>query len=381
MIIGGGPAGSAAAYTLARQGRKVCIVDKSEFPRDKLCGGLLTLRSKKLFENIFEMGWDAVIADRARGVNFYFQKRLLNSVRDYQDIAFTHRNEFDEYLIRRAQAAGAVLLLGSALTSIETKQRQVQLANGNTISYKVLIGCDGVYSVVAKALFGKSFDRDKTCFALEMELPQSVINPPIDIPEISFGYINWGYGWIFPKQGTLTVGLAGLYKKNQDIKAAFERYLISKFGYVPDVKMQGHFLPFGKYRKQPGEWNIMLCGDAAGLVDPITGEGIAYAMQSGNLAAKAACKALKYNSPELAYRYYLLDYTKLSHPIAVANLLKLLIFPALANKLFVRVLPQTKSIPNGYFDLLAGEISYDQYARMLLCKLWKRMTEDIRLYK
>jgi flavin-dependent dehydrogenase len=118
----------------------------------------------------------------------------------------------------------------------------------------------------------------------------------------------------------------------------------------------------------------MLCGDAAGLVDPITGEGIAYAMQSGNLAALAAQRALKYNSPELAYRYYMLDYNKMSHPIAVANKLKYLIFPARANKLFVRVLPKTKSLPFAYFDLLAGEIDYDQYAKILRSKLWKRIT-------
>src|SRR5665213_1329008 len=84
-VVGGGPAGSAAAYTLAAAGRSVCLIDKSEFPREKLCGGLITLRSKKTFEAIFGTPWDSNIFNSSREIYFFADGKELASQRADED--------------------------------------------------------------------------------------------------------------------------------------------------------------------------------------------------------------------------------------------------------------------------------------------------------
>ena len=120
VVVGAGPAGASAAKTLASKGVTVtaCIVDKKEFPRDKLCGGLLTLRSKKVFDSVFYTSWDKVIDRKCRGVEFYYKSELLNSVSDYKDVYFTSRRNFDDFLLNLAKNEGTTLLLGHRVKSI-----------------------------------------------------------------------------------------------------------------------------------------------------------------------------------------------------------------------------------------------------------------------
>ncbi len=308
IIVGGGPAGSAASFTLANSGISVCVVDRYTFPRDKLCGGLLTLRSKKIFDEIFGISWDPVIDMVSRGVRFYYKSNLLNSVEDYKDLYFTTRYNFDNYLLRQSEKAGTNLFLGNAVKSINIKDNSIALGNGTLLTYDYLIGADGVNSIVARTLFGKSFDKSTIAYALEIEIPINDKYKRIDDPEIYFGVVRWGYGWVFPKKDTLTTGIGGLHEKNEDIKKEFLDFLKMRFGEVPEVKIKGNYLPFGNYREQPGGNNILLCGDAAGLVDPITGEGIAFAMQSGHFAALSIIDVLKKNTSMTVLDLYIEKY-------------------------------------------------------------------------
>lgn len=84
IVVGGGPAGSSAAYTLAKQGIDVCVIDKAKFPRNKLCGGLLTLRSKKVFEKIFDANWDKTYELKTTGFKVLNKTTLLNKVENYK---------------------------------------------------------------------------------------------------------------------------------------------------------------------------------------------------------------------------------------------------------------------------------------------------------
>jgi len=251
VVVGGGPAGASAAKTLASKGVTACIVDKKEFPRDKLCGGLLTLRSKNVFDSVFHSNWDKVIDRKCRGVEFYYKSELINSVTDYKDVYFISRRNFDDFLLNLAQSEGTTLLLGHRVKSVDEKNKKLLLDNENQIKYKYLIGADGVNSVIARCLFGSSFNKKTIAFGLEIELPYTKHIETILNPEIYFGIVRWGYGWVFPKKNTLTVGLAGLYYKNKHIKKEFADFLSLRFGSMPYEKPKGHFIPFGDYRRIP----------------------------------------------------------------------------------------------------------------------------------
>ena len=397
VIAGGGPAGSAAAFTLASHGFRVCVVDKYSFPRDKLCGGLLTLRAKKIFQQVFHTDWSPAIHRTARGAKFYFQSRLLNSVTDYRDIAFTCRREFDNFLLQLAVQRGATLFEKETVKSIDSAQSLMTLASGKTLAFDFLIGADGVNSTVARHLFGEPFRPETIGFGLELEVSYEnavrspslsplrgeglrvrgekvhtqfpfIENGSVVDPEIYFGLIDWGYGWVFPKRDTLTVGVGGSLRKNPDLMSSFKDFLRQRFGEIPGGKIKGHHIPFGDFRRVPGRDNILLCGDAAGLVEPITGEGIAFAMQSGHFAAEAIRDAAAARKPATALDFYQSRYETIAASFRQANRLRHFLFPRTAQKLFCKILPRTETIPRRHLDLMADEITYAEYGKFLLGK-------------
>lgn len=380
IVIGGGPAGASAAYTAASRGMRVCLVDKSVFPRDKLCGGLLTLKSKRVFTRIFEADWSPVIQAVSRGAEFYFRKQLLNAVSDYKDMYFTCRRDFDNFLVTLAAKAGATLMQGTAAKELQRERCSVILENGLTLAADFIIGADGVNGVTARSIFGRPFDPETIAFGLEMEVPISGKHPSIADPEIYFGLLPWGYGWVFPKRSTLTAGIGGLWKKNQNMRTDFENFLIQRFGEMPKERIKGHYIPFGDFRPTPGTKNILLCGDAAGLVEPITGEGIAFAMQSGFYAAEAVLAARQQHKPETAINLYQQTYERIASTFRCANALRVFLFPMRMQSLFAKVLPHSASIPRRHLDLMADDISYGEYIRFLLSKFGTGAFRGIRRY-
>lgn len=381
IIIGGGPAGSSAAFTLASHGVDVCLIDKAVFPRDKLCGGLLTLRSQKSFTRIFDESWDSIIERRAHGVKFYYKHSLLNSVENYSELFFTRRVKFDDFLLNLAKQKGSVVYQGKTLAAIDLINKTCHLRSGEEITYDYLIGADGVNSVVAKSIFGQSFNKKNIAFALELEVDKTQGIRLVTVPEIYFGIARWGYGWVFPKAHTLTVGIGGLYTHNPDLKENFNTFLNSLFGKVPEGNIKGHYIPFGAYRKTPGLNDVLLAGDAAGLVEPITGEGIAFAMESGYFAALAIVETLNSKQPIKLMQRYMGKYTEITHALDHANKLRYFIFPKLTQNLFVKVLPNTRRLPLKHLDLMADNLHYNEYVRYLVTQILKGVAKRIFFLK
>jgi geranylgeranyl reductase family protein len=368
IVIGGGPSGAAAACTLAKAGVSVCVVDKAVFPRQKLCGGLLSLRSKYLFEAIFEQDWNEAIVCNSSAASFYHRTDLLNRVQDYRNFALTDRLLFDDLLLRLAGKAGAKIVTGNAVSSISLSPPSVQLADGKTLSCKHLIGCDGVYGISAKTLYGAKVNPRKTVFCVELELPLADTTYRTSEPEIYFGHLDWGYSWVFPKGDKLTVGMGGLLCKTKGMTAAFNGFCLDRFGFVPKQKVRGYHLTFRNHKHLLGLDNILLCGDAAGLVDPITGEGIAYAMQSGQLAAQAIIQSLKTQETKRAGKLYKEACRPIVKEIKLAGRLSWLLFPAPAQRLFVKLLPRSSSVAKRYIDLLSGVMTYREFQGFVLGK-------------
>lgn len=290
----------------------------------------------------------------------------LGTSRGAPPIHLAMRRDLDSHLVDRARAAGAEILTGLDLTLDQSSpQRPALTGDGVRLEAPLMIAADGVNSATAHVLFGEAFDRDRIGFALEAEHPGA---DPSRALRIDFGAAEWGYGWQFPKHAGTTVGVGGVMGRNPDLKAAMRRYL-QTLDLPPDARIKGQFLPFGDFRPMPGQGNILLAGDAAGLVDPITGEGIAHALHSGELAAHAVHAALQAGSPDSALPRYRAALRPIHAGLRHANLLRNLMFRLPLRPAFIRSFRHSRTLRDDYLRLLAGETDYGPLMRKMVFRL------------
>ncbi|KPA21513.1 putative oxidoreductase [Shimia sp. SK013] len=376
IVIGAGPAGSAAAAWAAKHGARVALVDKATFPRNKLCGGLFTERSRRYYREIFGQDFDLTQAVTRHDIAFWHEGSELAVIRDIPPLHLTMRLDLDDTLFRHALDAGAVDFSGRSIAQLS--ENSMSFKNGETLTTDILIGADGVNSIVAKHLFGAAFDTETVGFGLEIELSEVTQNPGKNQLRIDFGAASWGYGWSFPKQHSTTIGVGGLRAPNPNMKTHMRHYL-EALGLDPDaVKFKGHHLPFGDFRKTPGRANIVLAGDAAGLVDPITGEGIAFAMKSGQIAAQSALDALAAGAPETTLTRHKMGLRDMHKNLRIACTLRRIIFAPRWQKTFTETFRRSKTVRVMYMRLLAGELEYPQLARAVLARLPRYVVNAFR---
>lgn len=376
IVIGAGPAGSAAAFTAAKAGLRTALIDKASFPRSKLCGGLFTERSRTYYNAIFGRDIDREMFRSFDTISFWHAGRELAQLDDIPPLHLTMRIDLDSHLFDMAITQGAEDFSGVAVQSIDGAC--VRLRDGRTLTAKVLIGADGVNSVVTRALFGEAFNKETIGFGLEIEVDKSQVDPATQPLRIDFGAAVWGYGWSFPKRKTTTIGVGGLHSPNPDMKSHMADYLAG-FGIEPAaVKVKGHYLPFGDFRKVPGRGAVLLAGDAAGLVDPITGEGIAFAMKSGQFAALAAVEALAVGQPDTALRRYRTSLKEMHRGLRIAGRLRYIIFSPRWQGAFTKTFRRSGTVRMQYMRLLAGEVEYGELARSVLTRLPKFILNGLR---
>ncbi|WP_270727354.1 geranylgeranyl reductase family protein [Shimia sp. Alg240-R146] len=376
IVIGAGPAGSAAATWAAKHGARVALVDKATFPRNKLCGGLFTERSRSHYREIFGQDFDLSKSVTRHDIAFWQAGAELAVLRDIPPLHLTMRLDLDDTLFRHALDAGAVDFSGRPIAQIS--DNAVTFKDGNALSAPILIGTDGVNSIVAKHLFGAAFNTETIGFGLEIEVPEATQNPNENQLRIDFSALTWGYGWSFPKQQCTTVGVGGLRAPNPDIKVQMRHY-IETLGLDPDaIKFKGHHLPFGDFRKTPGRANIVLAGDAAGLVDPITGEGIAFAMKSGQIAAQAALDALAAGAPETTLARHKMGLRDMHKNLRIARTLRRIIFAPRWQRTFTETFRRSETVRAMYMRLLAGEMEYPQLARAVAARLPRYVANAFR---
>ena len=369
VVIGGGPAGAAAAYTAARAGLSVALVDKAAFPREKLCGGGLTDRCRTLFHTIYGRAWPDAIVGSSDTFTFAMAGAPLTRMDGYSQLGMTMRRAFDAHMVDLAVAAGARPVLNDGADAVDLAARTVTLKSGRRLGYGHLVGADGVNSLVARALFGRAFDPARIGFGLEVEVPRGDLPAWDDAIEIDFAAAVWGYGWVFPKAASLTIGVGGVHGRNPDMRARLFAYLAQKGLDPARYRVKGQFLPFGDPRPAPGRERVLLAGDAAGFVDPITGEGIGYAMESGAAAARAVAEAVADGAPETAFSRYRRATGPIFRAIRQARGWRLLIFPDRMKPLFSRAFNRAGALRRGYLDIMAGTREYDDLWGLMAAEL------------
>ena len=313
IVIGAGPAGSTAAYLLAKSGFHVLVLDKKKFPRDKLCGGLLTRKTIRLLEKIFQTSTDCLTSNQIishqsfrYGVNIR-DKVCIRGKLEYP-FHFVDRQVYDFFWLNKARKAGAEFRFGDKLISLDPVNNRVMTCNGRRYSASYILGADGAPSRLRRLLTaGGMIEKEKKsgmAAALELVVSQGKEPALPAYPVIYFGHIRWGYAWCFPRKDLRVLGICGLSEKSgKFLKRGIIHFLKTNRVSVDNIcTAKSHALPYGNYLTQPGSGNILLLGDACGLADPLLGEGIYYAHKSGQLAAMAALES--YSNPQNALRIY-----------------------------------------------------------------------------
>jgi len=371
IVLGSGPAGSAAATVAARSGLRVALLDKSAFPRDKLCGGAVSGRCAGYLDTIFGQPVTPDLFRTLTRLRLSYAGEGLGLIKDAPPLHMTMRRDFDAVLHHHAIAAGATVFAPVRVTAIHPEGPRIELADGRVLEAALLIGADGCNSATARALYGRPFDPADVSFALEVELPRH--RGAFRSVEIDLAAAAWGYGWVFPKNGSITVGVGGMHKRNPDMKthmrAYLERYVDADAASTALQGCKGAFLPAGVYRKRPGVGQVLLAGDAAGLVDPVTGEGIAWAMRSGQLAAEACVAALQAGAPRKALGFYGKELAYVQREIDRARMLQKILFFSPKSAATVRSMVRKPAVQRAFLRILSGERDYQDIGRKTLLNL------------
>jgi geranylgeranyl reductase family protein len=267
-IVGGGPAGATAAYPLATAGKRVLLVDRATFPRDKPCGGGVTLRAARLLPFSIEPVVEDAVGRVEIGLRYGHRfERAARAPLVYM----TQRRRLDEFLLRKAAEAGACVEEGKTVDARELDATYV-------------IGADGCNGSTAKQLgLGGGIVHG---VALEANYPHDARFAGAMVLDIAI--VRGGYGWVFPKGDHVNVGVGGDEAEGPRLRNELRR-MCEEYGVDPDaaVELRGYRLPMRTPATRLVGENAALIGDAAGLVDPFSGDGMYEAFLSAQLVTEA----------------------------------------------------------------------------------------------
>ncbi|MCH8090198.1 MAG: geranylgeranyl reductase family protein [Chloroflexi bacterium] len=291
IIVGAGPAGSVLGYELARAGADVVILEKEKMPRYKTCGGGVNFRAATLLDFDISQVTERVVYGgevtfrQGHGFTRYYPEPLTYMVM---------RDRFDLLLAERAVGAGARLLEDAKVTDIQQVNGHIVLeGKGQPVRGRFIVGADGANGIVARHL--GLMRNPKMCVALEAEIqvPESILARWESIATIDVGVIPGGYAWVFPKEDHLSIGVIGDVQYARSLKKYYERFIDSqRLGDYRVRRLKGHRLPLRRPGMSIQNGQGLLIGDAAGLIDPFSGDGIYYAIKSAKIASSALLRAL-----------------------------------------------------------------------------------------
>jgi geranylgeranyl reductase family protein len=320
VVVGAGPAGSATATHLARRGLHVSLLEKSQFPREKVCGDGLTPRATR---QLIRLGIDTSTGAgwlHNRGLRIYGGDRPFQlewpDLADFPPYGLVRpRSDFDDLLVRNAEASGAKLYELANVTSPILDDRTgritgVQTKDGRRFTAPLVVAADGNSTRLSTGMGIQRRDDRPMGVAVRTyytspRTHDDYLESWLELWEGKPGQsaLLPGYGWIFGMgDGTCNVGLGILNTSSAfgktDYKDLLKRWLDNtpeEWGFRSEnmtTPVRGAALPMGFNRTPHYQRGLLLVGDAGGMVNPFNGEGIAYAMESGEIAAEVIAQAL-----------------------------------------------------------------------------------------
>ncbi len=285
-VVGSGPAGATAARTLAEQGRKVALLEREVLPRYKTCGGGLVARAFDILpqevRGVVERSYEVAelhLLDR----DMHFR-----AVRTAPFISMTMRDRLDQLLATAAVSSGAELRAPCRVTGLHPEREGIRLdTDRGAVTASFVIAADGAGSDVAR-LAGWTDGRHLIpALEYEVQVDGATLDRFTGAPRFDVGVVPYGYAWVFPKAAHLSVGVLTAHRGPINLHRHLEDYL-RVIGLVPQsMQRHGFVIPIRPRSGPLARGRVLLTGDAAGLADPLTAEGISLAARSGRLAAEA----------------------------------------------------------------------------------------------
>lgn len=303
-VVGAGPAGATAARVAAERGARVALLERATLPRYKTCGGGLIGLSR----DALPPGFELPVRQRIDAISFTQQGRRARTKRDREGglLTLVNRADFDYALAKAAIEAGVRLYEGAAVTAVEQRTTSdandaangdpvdgpvvLTLADGSRLAARAVVGADGSASRVARYV-------GVTCRQVDLGLEAEIPVPPAVAARwagrvlIDWGPVRGSYGWVFPKGEILTVGVIAARGGGEATRAYYRAFIeqLGLSGY-PAATDSGHLTRCRTADSPLSRGRVLVAGDAAGLLEPWTREGISYALRSGRLAGEAAAR-------------------------------------------------------------------------------------------
>jgi geranylgeranyl reductase family protein len=285
IVVGGGPAGATLARGLARRGMRAALIEKQRLPRYKSCAGGIPARTRA----ILDIPIDPVVEDTVSGLDITYLGRYGFQRFANQPIAYmVMRDRFDALLVQGARDAGVTVIDGDGVRSVRRDGEGFRVESGGArLTCAFVAGADGANSRVARELGLGAGMFENVALEAEVRAPAADLARRRGMINLDVGYRPWGYAWLFPKAALLSIGLVLPAGHGGGLRAELDGYL-DRLGLrgATVERLVGHKIPARRGGERIAGEGAVLVGDAAGLTDEFTEEGIYYAVQSAQIAAR-----------------------------------------------------------------------------------------------
>jgi len=362
IVAGAGPAGSTAARLLAERGASVLLLDKQRFPRDKPCGGGVTMRAA----SAQDIDLSPVTEQTIYGARFSLRLGESFDRRFRAPLTYmTQRRRLDAYLAERAAEAGADFHDGDPVRELDvTSNTGVRVATAHdTHTARVLIGADGANGLVGRTLGLRRQYEEAVALEGNIDYPNGIPEDWCEFVGLDLGGLAGGYGWVFPKGDHLNVGVGAWKYAGFTLRPKLAD-LCRRYGFNADAltNVRGYHLPVRIAGSPIARGPVAVAGDAAGLVDPLTGEGIYMAFESGRLAAHEAMRVLAGEATDMTGYQRAVD-RKLQTELTVSRKLQELF--NFAPPPYLLMMRHSEKFWLLFAHILRGELTYLDFTRMI----------------
>lgn len=379
-VVGAGPAGAVAASLLAERGLSVRLYERERLPRYKTCGGGVLARAVRgsamarllgpptpeashagdRLREIMRSAVSSACEDACHAAELIVAGRAFRAEREEPVVYMTMRDRLDAALVDGARSRGVEVVDGCAIQAVMPGESRVALTTDQgPATARWLIGADGVGGVVARSGGWPSYRQRVAAVEYEMAFDAATVSRWQGVARFDFDAIRGGYAWVFPKARHLSVG-AGALRGRVNLHEAVARYAARiGLGEPLSVERHGFAIPVGPRNGRLARGRVLLVGDAAGLADPLTGEGITLSAASGAVAALAidgACEG-RAAPAAVAQRYHRLLRAGLMAELRAAERLSRLMYglPAIRDNIFA---DRGQRLAEKMTNLVYGEATY-----------------------
>ena len=370
IVIGSGIAGSTAAYKLAEAGKNVLVLEKESLPRYKTCGGGVISKVCELLpykiDPVVECKlYKSDIYDHANNLHFEIQ-------RDFPIINMTMRSSLDHFMLTKAESIGAEIKTGKEVIDFINDKEYVEVITPNeNYKTKFLIAADGATGITARKLGIQTKVKKVPAIEHEVVIEEDQFENLNKTARFDFGLVPRGYAWVFPKKEHISVGLLTMKKPRANLHQYLKKYYeILGITKIISEEKHGYVIPLRSKLKRFAYGRILIAGDAAGFADPITAEGISYAVTSGGNTAIAIINGKE--DVEIVNRLYESDIKKILTELKYAGYLSSFIYKSSALRSFVFKM-YGKKLSNLMADVITGKVKYSELLKnpFVYLKLFK----------